>query len=74
MSNSLDDRKIAEGISYSFHLEGRATHKQVKALMKLRDIALEAGFYLKANHCGQIEARQIEMGSEGRKIATCMFI
>lgn len=79
MSNALDDRSMAQGMLYNFHLELGTTHREIQALMKMRDLAREAGIYLKANEGGQIEARRIseikeQPGLEGRVVATGMFI
>ena len=76
MIDTVYERKLAEGILYGYHLERRASSKQVTALLKLRDVAREAGLILKANDYGQIEVREVSSlpGSEGNKIATCMFI
>lgn len=62
--NSIDTRKMAQGILYNFNLQRACTNSQVDALVQIKDIARKNNLSITANKYGQIEIVDIDTRAE----------
>ena len=66
--NTIDTRKMAEGILYNYHIQRSATNAQIDVLVQVKDLLRSVGLVAVANHCRQIEFLDSDTRAERARI------